>query len=253
MNDLVRTSLVLIAIPLLSIFVPAALTWARDLDSAAKRIRQLDEQNRIVSFWKNWMKVESSIPPNGELHDYEAEARISATRNVVRRELAQAGRTVIGIYRSEEFLAYHRYPFSFKGFQCYRAHLSLYRRALLLYRAPNPPAKVLHATFHILLFEPVIVAVLLLVIKGAGLQDHFGWLYSPHIVDIFLLAHARLLHTHTLAFICFFIFLSLSGLLVVVWITVNTRQRAIRCENDRRYYVRDQILSRYDPHGIQET
>src|ERR1039458_1049622 len=97
-----RLYIVLIAIPAAAILVPALLTWARDLDATARRMRQLDEQNKIVSFWDNWMKTVSSVVPQEEDRNAKTELLIRSLTSSARHLLADAGADVVSLYRSAE-------------------------------------------------------------------------------------------------------------------------------------------------------
>ncbi len=154
-SDFVRTTLVLIGIPIASILVPALLTWARDLDAPSRRIRKLDEQSKIVAFWDGWLKTVTATKPADNRFHQKSEARIVAITREARHALADAGSSALLIYRLDEYRAYHvrrrdyrKYKLNFEEFQRYRKTLPWYRRALLLYKAPNPRLSVsrLHFT-----------------------------------------------------------------------------------------------------------
>src|ERR1035438_9006965 len=141
MADLVKLYVVLIFIPVAAIAVPAVLTWARDLDATARRMRQVDEQSKKGLFWDSWAKAATATMPHEEEQHTWAESRIGSLVRASRRELADAGEQVIEIYRSDADREFQKFELGFAEFQGFRAGLPWYRRAFLLYRAPNSPAK----------------------------------------------------------------------------------------------------------------
>jgi hypothetical protein len=232
MNDLTRTILVLVAIPLAAILVPAVLTWARDLSALSRRVRQLEEQSKVITFWENWMRVESSVPISGKYPDYEAERLISDIKSAVRRELADAGRSTLTIYKMEEVRLYRRFPLTFKKFRLYRRRLSAFRRAFLFYKAPNPLAKYGHAFFHFILAEYALGVGILAWVTLAKIWENpksFQWLL-----------HKLSLWQNDLLLLPLPI-----GLVLIIWLTFLMRSSVIQVENNRLNYVRDQILRRY--------
>jgi hypothetical protein len=234
MSDLLHTTVVLFAIPFLAILVPAILTWARDLDATARRIRRVDEQSKVITFWENWSRAESSIVPAEKSRDYEAEALISSLRRTVRRELADAGRGVLRIYKLEESRSFHRFPYTYLQFRRYRARLPWMRRPLLLYRAPNPRSVSPKALFHVATAEivlgPIIKALELRIKEPRSLPLLPG--------DTFLRAHPAVAVPLLI--------------LTILGIWLASRQAAVSRENDKSNYVRDQILFRYRFHGSRE-
>jgi hypothetical protein len=138
--DFIRTAWVFIAIPLAGILVPAVLTWARDLSLPARRMRSLEEQYKVVSFWDGWTKAVSSTALPKEHSNRLDEVYLTTLAQDARRELIRAGQIAKSLYRPKVDPAYAKYRLTFKEFHAYRSKLPWYRRALLLYRAPNPDA-----------------------------------------------------------------------------------------------------------------
>jgi hypothetical protein len=235
MNDLTRSTVVLIAIPLLSILIPSLLTWAKDLRGSARRIRLIEEQSKLVTFWENWMRVESSVLP-GDHTDYEAEGLISAMRSVIRRELADAGQRTIAIYKMGEVALFRHYRLTFRQFRRYRASLSSIRRALLLYEAPNPLAKSRKVFFHIILVENLLgagLAVCAAIVKNQGWTSSLPSFLRPQSPSEF----------HPVARLVTLLFLVTTIVSTILWI----RYRAVEAENEPMNYIRDRILARYKP------
>jgi hypothetical protein len=232
MNDFTRTALVVV-FPLASILVPAVLTWAKDLNALSRRIRRLDEQTKIVGFWDNWMKVEQSAPAEGKHPDFEAEQMISSIKKTVRREIAEAGREILAIYRMREVDLFRRYPMTFIQFQEYRSRVSRFKRALLLYKAAHPLAALRHSLFYALSIQSIVgagIALWELVATALG---------KPHLLPS--LHHPRLLPLRI-------VLLTLYPVAIAAWMRLS----AFRSECDPSNYIRDQIYARYEPPGIEK-
>jgi hypothetical protein len=225
--------------------VPAILTWARDLDAMAQRMRQLDEQNKIVSFWDNWMKtVAAAVPPDSELNT-RTEYLIGVLVGAARHELANAGRNVMTIYRQREFVEFEEFKLDFARFQRFRAALPWYRRAFLLYRSPNAAARVPKLLFHLTLVS-ILATFIIATVVGITLGA-VG--FRPHPVALPPLLQAALTfhNAHSVAFNIF----AWTYLICVIWFF---RQSAIWRENDRSLYIRDQFRSRYgDPRAKRDA
>jgi hypothetical protein len=189
--DFIRVYVVLICIPFAAILVPALLIWARDLDATARRMRQLDEQNRIVAFWENWARAISSAKGLDGWTEERAEKRIDVIMHEARLGMVEAGNEVLRIYRREEFRELREFRSTFAAFQAYRRRLPWFRRAFLLYRAPNPKArrsKILF--FNYLLIPPVIFSIelpLLGPLENAGIVPRPpSFIYQWHPIVPFL-------------------------------------------------------------------
>jgi hypothetical protein len=233
-----RLYIVLIAIPSAAIFVPALLTWAKDLDAIARRMRKLEEQNKIVSFWDNWMKTVSVVVPQKEEQNAKTESLIRALTSSARHLIADAGSEAVSIYRSSEYRAWEEYKLTFAQFQTYRAGISWYRRAFLLYKAPNFSAKVFKIMFHI-----VAAGTILAFIPRPFRRTLFGgfdgvlpWLGPPHSVQVFLNEHPILGYLLYSAY--------------CVGVAILTRQRSIKFENDSGYFIRDEVARRFRPEEV---
>lgn len=227
MSDLIRAALVLIAIPLAAILVPGVLTWARDLSLPARRMRSLDEQCKVVSFWENWTKaISSTAVPKGHSNVLD-EYSLAALAEDARRELLRAGVLVKRLYRPKVDPALIRYRLTFKQFQAYRSQLPSYRRALLLYKAPNPLAAMSKAVFHVLIFTAVAEPIVLML----------AWSKRPSLNPPPPAWLAALENAHlSVALFGLLIWLILL-MCVVVGVFVLVRRRAIRYESDPQYYL----------------
>lgn len=159
----------LIGIPTAAIVVPAVLTWARDLNASARRTRQLDEQNKVVSFWENWLRVVASTEPSVKPRHADAEKSLSSLKEEVRSELARAGSDALFIYNADkrQVLVEKRYA---ARFAAHRASLSWFRRAFLLYRAPNAQSRYFKILFWV--NNAMLPAVFLLQTLGTRMGIH---------------------------------------------------------------------------------
>jgi hypothetical protein len=222
--------LVLIGIPIASILVPALLTWARDLDAPSRRIRKLDEQSKIVAFWDGWLKTVTATKPADNRFHQKSEARIVAITREARHALADAGSSALLIYRLDEYRAYHvrrrdyrKYKLNFEEFQRYRKTLPWYRRALLLYKAPNPQALGVKASFYFNIIFPFIFIPIMVLSKSHLVQTkNFLHSFMPEYMTL----HQTLINWLIP--------------LVVIGQTIWIRHYAITFENDPRYYIRKQ-------------
>jgi len=243
MNNYIHTSLVVIAIPLLAILVPALLTWARDLTGPAPRIRRLEEESKVIAFWEDWWRVESTVPINGAFCDYHAERSISAVKMAVRRELANSAKRALALYKDDEVRNFNRYPLTFAEFQKYRAGLSQFRRVLLIYKSPNPTAK-----FYKIAFQGCVAELFLAPLPMWWLIGKSAWL-SPKYTDAFMKNH------QTLSILLLVLLLSVLLMIVavrsIIKILVSTRSKSIQFENDPIYYVRDSVFSRYTSEKVE--
>jgi hypothetical protein len=103
--------------------VNAAVTWAKDLNGGAKRIRVLDEASRRVQFWTGWFKA---------IEDFGVSDPKHRARLVRELELAATG--VL------QFSPKYR---NMRDYEAYRNGLPCWRRLLLLYEMPNSMAKLM--------------------------------------------------------------------------------------------------------------
>jgi len=157
------------------------------------------------------------------------ECSLQALAQDARRELLRAGQKARLIYRPKVNQAFDKYKVTFKQFQAYRSKLPWYRRALLLYAAPNPSAAWFKSTFHFLLVLQIVEIV------GLEYFDPLGTLLGPPppptawVVEF---GHAH----HLIAFLmylAFWIFLVGCALGLNAWV----RRIAIKYENDPQFYL----------------
>jgi hypothetical protein len=225
----------LIGIPLVAILIPAVLTWAKDLNPSAWRVRQLDEQSKLICFWESWIKAVSSTLPN-ESHKDDTGEVITLLREA-RIEQLKAGKNVLSLYRANELRDYREFKLSFTEFQQYRAGLSWLRRAFLLYKSPNPRAKFAKLSFYWNVLSPfVIFPIELSLLKHTQL----GQYPAPTLLTSWL-ASSR---GNAAVFLILLI-----GLAIGYWIfsSIFLRSRSIRFENDRTMYV-DRLRGRASVH-----
>jgi hypothetical protein len=230
--DFIRLYIVLIFIPIAAISVPAIMTWARDLDATARRTRQIDEQSKIVNFWDNWVKAVVANMPAEERWNTGNEALIRDLIRASREELAGAGRSVISICHREEYREVQKFRLYFSEFKVFRAGLPWYRRALLLYNAPNANARLLHFLFFFFLAASVVGEPLLALIGQIHPVHHpltsTPWLLQG--VEAFASVHPVLARIFNFAYLLF------SALFM--------RRGARKCENDQSLFVWDRISER---------
>jgi hypothetical protein len=129
-------------------------------------MRSLEEQQKRVTFWESWTKAVSSTElskklPSNPIH----EVSVDALKQEARRELVRAAHVVNMLYLPKtalEFSKYkHKYRLTLKEFQAYRSKLPWYRRAFLLYRAPNPAAARMKFVIHLSLSFSILEIIVL--------------------------------------------------------------------------------------------
>jgi hypothetical protein len=148
-----------------------------------------------------------------------------------RDELADAGNVVFSIYKWDDYRALQKYKLDFAGFQKFRAGLPWYRRAFLLYSAPNFEVKIPKLAFHLMLV-PVVFLLITLPVHGITAFGHsFATSIPLQGIDTFWSAHQM--------------FFAVFSLVNLVSLPLLTRQLAIWHENDRSLYIRDRIKARY--------
>lgn len=198
MPDFLHSSLtpffaVLIAsIPIATFLVQTILTWAKDLGASARRIRQLEEQSKVVAFWDSWIKTEALLKTSSESNlDVKGEETIAFIRNEARRELSRVGEEALFIYRKGEYAPLLRFKLTFEEFHTYRSALPWYRRALLLYKAPNPQAKLQKVLFHFVICWTVFIRLIFRLPSSIRLLHRFWpetpnptWMTSGYVVGM---------------------------------------------------------------------
>jgi hypothetical protein len=200
------------------------------LNASARRGRKLEELNKRVAFWENWIRTVSSTKELDQWVEKDIEKRISRIMHEARVELAEAGHDAHFLYNEEEYRALREFKLTFKEFQSFRKGLPAYRRLLLLYKAPNPSAKRAHLMFHFpfLAFFSIgaIEVPVLLHLKELGLESlsraHHPVLSGPVVRTCVLLFFA--------AYIVFYL--------------VGYHRRARMSEDDENYYVWDRRQAR---------
>jgi hypothetical protein len=221
-SDFIHSPSLLIGIPLAAILVPAVLTWVKDLNPSAWRMRQLDEQFKLVSFWDNWAKAVSSTLPRVH-HKSDTEEIISSLLYEARTELAEAGKNVLHLYRKSEIRDYREFRLNFEEFQQYRASLSWPRRAFLLYKSPNRRAKIAKVNFYWNVLAPFCIASIELpLLKYTRLRQ-----YPPPSFLVGLMASSRVFHVLFVA----------SAFTYWIASSLFYRSRSIRFENDPALYL----------------
>jgi hypothetical protein len=230
-NDFLKLYIVLIVIPIAAIMVPAVLTWTRDLDATARRMRKIDEETKKINFWNNWVKIAIETIPDENEWDTRTETTIRSLVRVARRELAYSGTNALRIYRLAEQRELEKFKLYFKEFQEFRAGLSWFRRAFLLYKAPNSRAKTFKTTFHLMLItlisSPVLIPLIIVF-------RHFFPSSPVSNAPWYLLAIGAFTRAHPIMFQLFFC-------AYLFGVPIYMRQQARRCENDRSFYIRDWV------------
>lgn len=141
--------------------------------------------------------------------------------------MARAGHVAKTLYQSKIDSEFVKYRLTFREFHTYRSKLPWYRRALLLYKAPNPNAAVNKFIFHLMLVLNIteIIFLPVLLVKVPAL-DH------PPPTWLMVLNH-----THHMVAILILLAILIISLCVVVGLYVLYRRRVIKYENDPRYYI----------------
>lgn len=227
--------MVLIVIPLIAILIPAILTWAKDLNPVVRRVRQLDEQSKLVDFWDSWIKAMSSTVPRG-LHKDKTEGITISLLHEARIELLNAGRNVLSLYRADELHDYREFKLSFAEFQEYRANLSWFHRTFLLYKSPNRAAKNSKILFFWNILSPVAIGPI-----EIPLLNH----YELGQRTLYLLLNGTIGPSHVRRLFFAIIFLVI---VLFYWVgsSIYYRNRTIRFENDPDRYV-NRNMNRIEP------
>jgi len=222
MPDLVHTTFTLLIIPVAAIAIPALLTWARDLNSAARRVRRLEEQNSVVTFWENWIKTEELLRPTGTKLGGKREKTMAYLAYQARRELHRAGWDVIWIYRRWEYKLLDRYPLSHSQFQKYKSSLSWYRRAFFLYKAPNPQARMMKVSAAI----------------GVGMGCLSVILFSKALTQQKIILQLKQYSGgHSIG-------ISIAAMVYIPIVLYAFRKTLLRYESHRKYFPKDAIRMR---------
>ena len=217
-SDFVRLYIVLIAIPL----VPHLLTWARDFNETARKMRKLDHANKFLSFWDNWFKAAETLIPQENIRDTGMEKLLHSVAMSAQEAVVEIGAEMINVYRAKEFREIREFKLDYAGFQAYRATLPWYRRAFLFYKSPNQRAKQSKVLFQAYLAVNFLVPFLGLI------RDQLrGLLHRPALSDADWAVRSAT-------------FLALN-----VTIAVYFRQRSVMSENDPQGFIRDQMRRRY--------
>jgi hypothetical protein len=170
------------------------------------------------------------VPPD-RAYNEKTERMIGTQIVSARRLLAETGSNVIDLYRSSEYKELARYSLSFAAFRAYRANLPRYRRVFLLYKTPNPHARMPHMLFHLyLIFIAIDIAAMFLTQK-----THEIFLERAHLQGPVDFTDA----IQTLWNVLF--------LLTILACTLILRYIFQTRENDRSCYIRDRIYRRF--HG----
>lgn len=231
--DFIKLYIVLIAIPL----IPHILTWARDFDATARRMRFVDHATKVVSFWDNWIKTLATIIPAEGYKNAGTESLIREVTAEARHLMADIGLELIDIYRRRELRELREFPLSYKEFQAYRAGLPLWRRALLLYKSPNPRARAMKFTFQLYFWTTVVgstaipLAYLFRDLIRTAIWQTAPWILHRSGWDAFLDVHpiacGVLFYAYTIGIISFY------------------HRRSVRYESHPSYFPRDRARRRF--------
>jgi hypothetical protein len=229
--DFIKFYIVLVFIPIAAVAVPALFTWARDFNASARRMRRLDELSKVVSFWDSWMKTTATLVPTEGRRVEKTESFIITVINLARHDLADAGGEALTICKWGEYEELGKYKLDFAAFQKFRAGLPWYRRAFLLYRAPNRSASIPKTSFHLMLLWLAFLDLFEALggrIGSPSLRAWEPWGISG--LDAFAVAHPVLFQVGNWAF--------------QVCIALFVRWEATSLEKKRRFYVRDRFWKR---------
>ena len=195
-------------------------------------MRDLDEQSKIVSFWDSWSKaVSNRAPADNESVGLDNESSLAGLRHYGLLELANAARAVRRLYLPRNYPHLIRYDRTLKQFQAHRSQLSAFRRAFLLYKAPNYGAAAWQFSFHLSIILPTVeIPTLEILFRYFPAVATF----QKHYVREWMISHAK---THPLIGLLAFN-LTLVVLLITSIIFIGSlRKLVIKYENDPEYYV----------------
>jgi hypothetical protein len=119
--------------------IGAVVSWAKDLNSSARRSRVLDEATKRVQFWDLWLKTVSplSLATPDEIEKAKVELRaVSQMAGLVSDTARGNGEWTLESYKQ------------------YRRALPSWKRYLLLYVQPNPLAVALKCCAYFLFAYP---------------------------------------------------------------------------------------------------
>jgi hypothetical protein len=196
-------------------------------------MRQVDEANKLVDFWDNWIKKLSTMTPAKEYCNAGTESLIREVTSDARHMLADVGNELIWLYRERQVQTLRKFKLGHAEFQTYRAGLPWYRRALLLYKSPNPRAKAMKVYFHLYLWTVgvALAALPLVYLFRNQIRAAAPWIAQRNGLDAFYDAHPfanlALVCAYSIGYIAF------------------SRQRSIKYENDPSYFPRDRMRMRY--------
>lgn len=219
------------------------MTWAKDLNSSARRTHRIEELNGIIAFWGNWIKTVYSTRILGKYAEQGTEELISAVAHKVRFQIAEVGRDMLFIY-NDEVRELNEFRLNFKEFQLYRASLPWYRRFLLQYKAPNRRAKNYKSMFYFYLLSPFITITI-----EIPLIHYLDYL---ELIPFSVLGD-HLSHNNTLIFLVFLMLVLGTIGMLAAWIRMLVRlyRSSIACEKDQKLYALDRAEERI--RGLNHT
>lgn len=121
-----------IAAVIIPVGVGAAITWAKDLNAAARRARALDECTKRLQFWDSWLKTIGTL-------NTAKEGDFSRATT----EIRDAGMQVESLYPRIEFPE----TLTMSAYASYRRKHSILKQALLMYRQPDSRTTMFRAMF----------------------------------------------------------------------------------------------------------
>jgi hypothetical protein len=140
--------------------ITAALSWIKDRDQSANRIRVIEEANKRVRFWDSWSKM---ITPLGAAEEAEQ------WRSKAKAEALDASKSVEAIFASHSVVQDLARS---SDFQSRRKAIPSFRRWLLLYKPPRALAWLPRLFFYIYGVLIVVSLIEWIVSKDANQTDN---------------------------------------------------------------------------------
>jgi hypothetical protein len=141
------------------------VSWAKDLNASARRIRLFEEAAKRTAFWDGWAKAISAT---------SCDPDIGQLNRKVHSELI----TIVSIVEAAPSLKHDDKQQARRERRAWISSLSPIRRILLLYSPPRPWGWAFHLLFYYALLMPVLplkaIRLLLLGPQAANANAHAG-------------------------------------------------------------------------------
>jgi hypothetical protein len=156
-----------VGVAVVSTVATLGVSWAKDLNSSARRIRLFDEAAKRTAFWDSWAKAISAT---------SCDPDIGQTNRKVHSELT----TILSIVEAVPSLRHVDKQQARREHRVRIRSLSPLRRILLLYSPPDPWGWAFHFLFYYALLLPVLVRVFPLETIALHLPGHHATNANDH-------------------------------------------------------------------------